>query len=96
MLGISHQATPEEIMMHPYIQHQLTDARIAGIRSDAERHRIARAARRAQRATQRPAAQPDAGSGSVLDQVLSALLTTCRRRQQPGTAAAQAPQGLHP
>jgi hypothetical protein len=83
-------------MMHPYIQHQLTDARIAEIRSDAERHRVARAARRAQRATQRPAGQRIAGPGSVLGHVLSALLTTSGQRRQPRTAAVQVPEGLRP
>jgi len=82
--------------MYPYIQQKLTDTRIAEMRSEAERHRIARAARRARRATQRPAAQPLTDPGSVLRQVVSALLTTYGQRQQPGTAAAQAPQGLRP
>ena len=80
--------------MHPYIQHQLAGTRIAEMRSQAERHQIARTARRARRATQRPAAHPDTGPGSVLRQGLSALLTTYRQRRQSGTAAAQAPQGL--
>ncbi len=82
--------------MHPYIQQKLTDTRIAEMRSEAECYRIARAARRARRATQRPATQPIADPGSVLRQVLSALLTTYGQRRQPGTAAAQAPQSLRP
>lgn len=82
--------------MHPSIQQKLTDTRIAEMRSEAERHQAARTARRARRATQRPAAQPIADPGSVLRQVLSALLTAYGQRRQPGTAAAQAPQGLHP
>ena len=80
--------------MHPYIQQQLTDTRIAEMRSQAERHRIARTARRARRATERPAAQPIANPGSGLRQVFSALLSSYGQRRQPGTAAAQAPQGL--
>ena len=82
--------------MHPCIQHQLTDTRIAEIRTKAGRHRIARAARLARRATQLPATQTDAGPGSVLHHVLSALLITDGQRRQPSTAAAQAPQGLRP
>jgi hypothetical protein len=82
--------------MHPYIQHQLAGTRIAEMRGEAERHRIARAARRARSATQRPAAQPITGPGSMLDRVLSALLTTYGQRRRPGPAAAQAPQGLRP
>jgi hypothetical protein len=82
--------------MHPYIQQKLTDSRIAEMRSKAERNRIAQAARRARRATQQPATRPDAGPGSVLHHVLSALLTTDGQRRQPGTAAAQAPHGLRP
>lgn len=82
--------------MHPYVQQKLTDTRIAEMRSEAERHRLARAARRARRAAQRPAAQPIADPGSVLRQVLPALLTTYGQRRQPGTAAAHAPQGLRP
>jgi hypothetical protein len=95
-LGISHQTIPEETTMHPYIQQQLTGTRIAEMRSEAERHQTARAARRARRAARRPASQPDAGPGSVLHHVLSALLTTYGQRRQLGTAAAQAPQGLRP
>ena len=79
--------------MHPYIQHQLTGTRIAEMRSQAERHQMARLARRA---TQRPAGQRIAGPGSVLHRVLSALLTTYGQRRQPGTAAAQVPEGLRP
>ena len=83
--------------MHPYIQHQLTGTRIAEMRSEAECYRIARTARRARRATQRPASQPIADPGSVLRPAsCSALLTTYGQRRQPGTAAAQAPQSLRP
>jgi hypothetical protein len=71
--------------MHPYLQQKLIDTRIAEIRSEAERHRIARTARRARRATQRPAGQPTAGPGSVLHHVLEALLTTYGQRRRPGT-----------
>lgn len=81
-------------MMNPYLQHQIAGARIAEIGSEVERHRIARTARRARRATQRPAAQPVAGPGSVLHHVLTALLTTYGQRRQPGMVAAQAPGGL--
>lgn len=80
--------------MHPYIQHKLTDIRIAEIRSEAGSYRIARTARRARRASRRPATQPNTGPGSVLHHILAALLTTCGQRLQPGTVAAQAPQGL--
>ena len=57
--------------MHPYIQRHLADARVADMHSDAERQRIAGAARRARRAAQRPTVQrptvqPIAGSGSML------------------------------
>ncbi len=79
--------------MHPYIQQKLIDTRIAEMRSEAERHQMARMARRA---TQRPAAQRIAGPASVLHHVLSALLTTYGQRRQPGTAAAQVPEGLRP
>ncbi|MGH3419581.1 MAG: hypothetical protein ACRDOD_08335 [Streptosporangiaceae bacterium] len=82
--------------MHPYTQQKLIDTRIAEMRSEAERHQMARTARRARRTTRRPASQPDAGPGSVLHHVLSALLTTYGQRRQPGTTAAQAPQGLRP
>lgn len=67
--------------MHPYIRQQLTGTRIADIRSQAERARLARTARRGRHAT-RPAAWPAAGPGALLHHVL------------PGTLAAQAPQGL--
>jgi hypothetical protein len=86
--------TPEEITMNPYIQQELTGTRIVEMRSQAERHRMARMARRARRATQQPAGHPIAGLGSVHGRVLSALLTTYSQRRQPGTAAAQAPEGL--
>jgi hypothetical protein len=79
--------------MHPYIQQMLIDTRIAEMRSQAERHRIARTARRVCRPAQRPAGQPIAGPGAVLHQVLSALLTTCGQRRQPGTVTAQVPEG---
>jgi len=82
--------------MHPYSQQKVTDTRIAEMCSEAERYRIARAARGTRRAALRPAAQPIADLGSVLRQVLSALLTPCGQRRQPGMAAAQAPQGLRP
>lgn len=82
--------------MNPYIQQKLIDTRIAEMRSEAERHRMARMARRARRATQRPAGQRIAGPASVLHYVLSALLTTYGQRRQPGTAAAQVPEGLRP
>jgi hypothetical protein len=82
--------------MHPYIQHQLTNARLADMHSQAERHQIARAARRAASATQRPAAQPATGPGSVLDHALPPLRTTNGRRRQPGALAAQAPHGVRP
>jgi len=82
--------------MHPYIQHQLTGTRIAEMRSEAERHQMARTARRARRATQRPAGQRIAGPGSMLGRVLPALLSTCGLRRQPGTAAVQVPGGLRP
>jgi hypothetical protein len=96
MLGISHQTTPEETTMNPYIQQKLTDTRIADMRSQAERHQMARMARRARRATRQSAGQQIAGPGSVLHHVLSALLTTYGQRRQPGTAAAQMPEGLRP
>ncbi len=80
--------------MHPYLQHQLADARVADMHSRAERQQIARAARRARRAARRPAAQPVAGPGSLLQHVLSALLATYGQRRQPGALAAQVPQGL--
>lgn len=51
--------------MHPYLQHQLADARIADMHRDAERARITSAARRARRAEPRPAAQPAARRGSI-------------------------------
>lgn len=79
--------------MHPYIQQELIDSRIAEMRGQAERHQMAR---RARRATRRPAGQRIAGPGSVLGRVLPALLTTCGQRPQPGTAAAQVPGGLRP
>ena len=82
--------------MHPYTQQKLIDTRIAEMRSEAERHQMARMARRARRATQRPAGQRIAGPASVLHHVLSALLTTYGQRRQPGTAAAQVPEGLRP
>jgi hypothetical protein len=82
--------------MHPYTQQKLIDTRIAEMRSEAERHQMARMARRARRATQRPAGQRIAGPASVLHYVLSALLTTYGQRRQPGTAAAQVPEGLRP
>jgi hypothetical protein len=77
--------------MHPYIQHQLTGTRIAEMRSQAERQRMALMARRARRAIRRPAGQRIAGPGSVLHYVLPALLTAYGPRPQPGTAAAPAP-----
>ena len=82
--------------MHPYIQHQLTGTRIAEMRSQAERHQMARMARRARRATQRPVGQRIAGPGSVVHRVLPALLATYGQRRQPGVAAAQVPGGLRP
>ncbi|MGH3125237.1 MAG: hypothetical protein ACRDND_30005 [Streptosporangiaceae bacterium] len=82
--------------MNPYIQHKLIDTRIAEMRSEAEHHRMARMARRARRVAQQPAGQRIAGPGSVLHHVLSALLTTYGQRRQPGTAAAQMPEGLRP
>ena len=72
--------------MHPYIQHQLTGTRIAEMRSQAERHRMARMARSARRATQRPAGQRIAGPGSVLHRV-------CRPCSPP-TASAGSPARL--
>lgn len=80
--------------MPPYIQYQLANIHVADMRGQAEHQRIARAARLACRASQRPAAQPIAGPGSVLHHVLPALLTTRSQRRQPGALAAQAPQGL--
>jgi hypothetical protein len=77
--------------MRPYIQYQLTSIHVAGMRGQAERQRIVRAARHARRAPQRPAVQPIAGPGSVPHHV---LLTACGQRRQPGALAAQAPQGL--
>lgn len=74
--------------MHPYIQHKLTDARVAGLHSHAERRRVVQAARRA---TRRPAAQSVAGPG--LRHVLPALLTASGQRRHHGALAAQAPQG---
>lgn len=82
--------------MHPYIQHQLIGTRIAEMRSQAGRHRMTRIARRARRATQRPARRRIAGPGSVLGRVLPTLLAACGQRRRPGTAAAQVPQGLRP
>ena len=82
--------------MNPYIQQKLTDTRIAEMRIAAERHQMARMARRARRATQRPAGQRIAGPGSALGRVLPALLTTYGQRRPPGTAAAQMPEGLRP
>ena len=79
--------------MNPYTQQKLIDTRIAEMRSEAERHQMAR---RARRATQRPAGQRIAGPGSVLRHVLSALLTTYDQRRQPGTVDAQVPEGLRP
>jgi hypothetical protein len=79
--------------MHPYTQQKLIDTRIAEMRSQAERHQMAR---RARRATQRPAGQRIAGPGFMLGRVLPALLTTHGQRRQPGTAAAQVPEGLRP
>lgn len=74
--------------MHPYTQQKLIDTRIAEMRSQAERHQMARMARRAHRATQRPVGQRIAGPGSVLGRVLSALLTTYGQRRRPGTVDA--------
>lgn len=82
--------------MNPYIQHQLAGTRIAEMRSQAARHQMARMARRARRATQRPAGHPIAGPGSALGRVLLALLATCGQRRQPGMAAAQMPGGVRP
>jgi len=82
--------------MHPYTQQKLIDTRIAEMRREAERHQRARMALRARRATQRPAGQRIAGPGFMLGRVLPALLTTFGQRRPPGTAAAQAPQGLRP
>ena len=82
--------------MHPYAQQKLIDTRIAEMRSEAERHQKARMALRARRATQRPAGQRIAGPGFMLGRVLQALLTTYGQRRQPGTAAAQVPEGLRP
>ena len=82
--------------MHPYIQQMLIDTRIAEMRSQAERHQMARMARRAGRATLRPAGQRIAGPGSVLHHVLSALLATYGQRWRPGTAAARVAEGLRP
>ena len=82
--------------MHPYTQQKLIDTRIAEMRREAERHQRARMALRARRATQRPAGQRIAGPASVFHHVLSALLTTYGQRRQPGTAAAQVPEGLRP
>ena len=82
--------------MHPYPQQKLIDTRIAEIRHEAERHQKARMALRARRATQRPAGQRIAGPGFMLGRVLQALLTTYGQRRQPGTAAAQVPEGLRP
>ena len=81
--------------MNPHLQQMLIDTRIAEIRSDADRHRIARTARRARRATSRPAGEPIAGPDSARHHILSALLTTFDQRRQPATVAAQAPEGLH-
>ena len=83
-------------MMHPHTQQKLIDTRIAEMRSQAERHQMARMARRARRATLRPAGQRIAGPGSVLGHVLSALLTTSGQRRQPRTAAARVAEGLRP
>ena len=77
--------------MNPCTQQRLTDTRIAEMRGEAERHQMAR---RARRATQRPAGQRIAGPGSVLHHVLSVLLSTYGQRRQPGTVDARVPEGL--
>jgi hypothetical protein len=80
--------------MHPYIQYQLADTRVADLRSQAEDHRTVQAARRARRTRQPRSTQAVHGPRVMLDHVLSALPGTYRQRRQPGTAAAQIPEGL--
>lgn len=76
--------------MHPYMQYQLMDTRIADMRSQAGRDRIARAARRAQ---QQHAAQPTPRPSGVLHHLLAALFTSYGQRLRPGPVAPQLPDG---
>ena len=61
--------------MHPYIQHQLTQLRVADLHRQAEDHRIARDARQGRRADRRLSAHPFRRPGTVLQHLLPAVLT---------------------
>ncbi|HEU5388397.1 MAG TPA: hypothetical protein VFV73_21080 [Streptosporangiaceae bacterium] len=65
--------------MHPYIQYQLTQLRVADMHRQAEDHRIARDARRGRRTDRQLSAHPFRRPGAVLQFLLPAVLTGSRR-----------------
>lgn len=79
--------------MHPYIQHQLNQLRVADMHCQAEHHRIARDARRARRADRQLSARPLHRPGSFLQHLLPAVLPGYGQRLRPAPAAPQPPSG---
>jgi len=77
--------------MHPYIQHQLTQLRVADMHRQAEDHRIARDARRARRGDRQLSALPFRRPGTVLRHLLPTVLTGYGQRLRPAPAAPQLP-----
>ena len=77
--------------MHPYIQRQLTQFRVADMHRQGEHHRIARDARRGRRADRQLSARPLHRAGSVLLHLLPKSLTGYGQRLRPATAAPQLP-----
>lgn len=82
--------------MHPYLQQQLVQTRVADLRSQAQHHRIGQAARRARRAHQQRDARRFRAPGTVLHHLLSAVLTGYGQRlrpsrQRPSAVAPQLP-----
>ena len=69
--------------MPPYIQHQLTQSRIADMHRQAEHHRIARAARRARRTDRRLPARPLHRPVTVLQHLLQTVPTGDGQRLRP-------------
>jgi hypothetical protein len=64
--------------MHPYIQHQLTQLRVADMHRQAEDLRIARNARRRFRTDRRLSAHPFRRPGTVLQRLLPAVHASSR------------------
>ena len=76
--------------MHPDIQQQLAQLRVADMHRQAEDHRIARDARHADRQL---SARPFHRPGTVLQHLLPRVLTGYGQRLRPAPAAPQLSSG---